>query len=135
MLGAVFLFDPAGADIDFARGMAGRFLSATLTSALLLVGVLGCVMRVRRRKVVTGAEEMIGLEGRGGELGAAEQGASAFTARRGRRGPRSAARRGARRCRARAREGLTLDVVPTREKELTMIPVGVLSAGCCQPYS
>jgi len=61
-LGGMFLFDPSGADINF--GVAWPvILSATLTSALLLVGALGFLMRVRRRKVVTGSEELIGLEG------------------------------------------------------------------------
>lgn len=62
-LGAVFLFDPAGADIDFAIAWPLVF-SATLTSAFLLIGLLGFVMRVRRRRVVTGAEELLGLVGR-----------------------------------------------------------------------
>lgn len=62
-LGAVFLFDPSGSDIDF--GVAWSvILSAILTSALLLVGVLGFLVRVRRRKVVTGSEELMGMEGR-----------------------------------------------------------------------
>jgi membrane-bound serine protease (ClpP class) len=61
-LGSAFLFDPSGSDIDF--GVAWPvILAAVLTSALLLVGVLGFLMRVRRRKVVTGSEELIGLEG------------------------------------------------------------------------
>jgi membrane-bound serine protease (ClpP class) len=63
ILGAAFLFDPAGADIDF--GVAWPvIISAALTSALLLAGLLGFVVRARSRKVVTGAEEMLGLEGR-----------------------------------------------------------------------
>ncbi|WP_072397390.1 nodulation protein NfeD [Hyphomicrobium sp. CS1GBMeth3] len=62
-LGAVFLFDPAGADIDFAIAWP-LIISATLTSALLLIGLLGFVMRVSRARVVTGSEEMLGLVGR-----------------------------------------------------------------------
>jgi membrane-bound serine protease (ClpP class) len=62
VLGAAFLFDPAGADIDF-RVAWPVVLSAALTSALLLAGALGFLIRMRGRKVVTGAEEMIGLEG------------------------------------------------------------------------
>lgn len=62
-LGSVFLFDPAGADIDFAIAWP-LVISATLTSALLLIGLLGFVMRVSRAKVVSGAEEMPGLVGR-----------------------------------------------------------------------
>jgi membrane-bound serine protease (ClpP class) len=62
-LGAVFLFDPAGADIDFAIAWP-VVISATATSALLLVGLLGYLMKSRSAKVVTGAEQMIGAEGR-----------------------------------------------------------------------
>jgi membrane-bound serine protease (ClpP class) len=62
-LGAIFLFDPAGADIDIAIAWP-LVISATLTSALLLIGLLGFVMRVSRSRVVTGAEEMLGLVGR-----------------------------------------------------------------------
>jgi membrane-bound serine protease (ClpP class) len=62
-LGAVFLFDPAGADIDFAIAWP-VVISATLTSALLLVGLLSYLMKSRSAKVVTGSEEMIGLVGR-----------------------------------------------------------------------
>lgn len=63
ILGGLFLFDPAGADIDFAVAwpvVAG----AAVTNALLFVGLLGMIFRARRRNVATGAEEMIGLEGR-----------------------------------------------------------------------
>jgi membrane-bound serine protease (ClpP class) len=63
ILGGLFLFDPAGADIDFAVAWP-VVVGAAVTNALLFVGLLGMVMRVRRRKVATGAEEMIGLEGR-----------------------------------------------------------------------
>ena len=63
ILGGLFLFDPAGADIDFAVAWP-VVVGAALTNALLFVGLLGMILRVRRRKVVTGAEQMIGLEGR-----------------------------------------------------------------------
>jgi membrane-bound serine protease (ClpP class) len=63
ILGGLFLFDPAGADIDFAVAWP-VVVGAAVTNALLFVGLLGMVMRVRRRKVATGAEQMIGLEGR-----------------------------------------------------------------------
>lgn len=63
ILGAAFLFDPAGADIAF--GVAWPvIISAALTSALLLAGLLGFVIQARLRKVVTGGEELLGLEGR-----------------------------------------------------------------------
>ncbi len=61
-LGAVFLFDPEGSDIDFAIAWP-VVISATLTSALLLVGLLGYLMKSRSAKVVTGSEEMIGMVG------------------------------------------------------------------------
>jgi membrane-bound serine protease (ClpP class) len=61
-LGAVFLFDPKGADIDFSVAWP-LVLSATLTSALILIGLLGLVVRARRSKIVAGSEEMIGLHG------------------------------------------------------------------------
>jgi membrane-bound serine protease (ClpP class) len=63
MLGSLLLFDPAGADIDFSVAWPVA-LSATLTSALLIMGLLGFIFQARRRKVRTGAEELIGLEGR-----------------------------------------------------------------------
>lgn len=63
VIGGLFLFDPAGADIDFAVAWP-VVLAAAATNALLVVGVLGMILRVRGRKVATGSEEMIGLEGR-----------------------------------------------------------------------
>lgn len=62
IVGGLFLFDPAGADIDFAVGWP-VLLAAAVTNALLIVGIAGMALRTRRRPVVTGAEEMIGLEG------------------------------------------------------------------------
>lgn len=63
ILGGLFLFDPAGADIDFAVAWP-VVVGAAVTNAVLFVGLLGMILRVRRRKVVTGAEQMIGMEGR-----------------------------------------------------------------------
>jgi membrane-bound serine protease (ClpP class) len=63
VLGALFLFDPLGADIEFAVAWP-VVIGAAVTNAALLVGLLGMILRVRRRKVETGAEQMIGLEGR-----------------------------------------------------------------------
>jgi len=63
ILGGLFLFDPSGADIDFAVAWP-VVVGAAIANALLLIGVLGMFLRVRRRKVVTGAEELIGMEGR-----------------------------------------------------------------------
>jgi membrane-bound serine protease (ClpP class) len=62
-LGAVFLFDPSGFDVEFQIAWP-VILSATITSALLLIGLLGFVIRVRHSKVVTGAEQMVGMIGR-----------------------------------------------------------------------
>ncbi|MGI9425833.1 MAG: NfeD family protein [Hyphomicrobiaceae bacterium] len=60
--GAIFLFDPAGADIDLS--IAWPLIAATAaTSALILIGLLGFMMRARRRRVVTGSEELVGLKG------------------------------------------------------------------------
>ncbi|MDP1749813.1 MAG: nodulation protein NfeD, partial [Reyranella sp.] len=55
VIGGLFLFDPAGADIDFAVGWP-VLLAAAATNALLIVGLLGMILRVRRRKVATGSE-------------------------------------------------------------------------------
>jgi len=61
ILGGMFLFDPAGADIAF-RVAWPLVVGAGIANALLIVGLLGMILRIRRRKVVSGAEEMIGLE-------------------------------------------------------------------------
>lgn len=73
LLGGLFLFDPAGADIDFSVAWP-VLIAAVVTNALLLFGLVGMIMRVRRRKVVTGAEQMIGLEGEVLDWQAGEQG-------------------------------------------------------------
>ncbi len=60
--GALFLFDPAGADFDLS--LAWPVIAATtLTTLLLLAGVLGMVLRARRRAVATGSEQLIGMKG------------------------------------------------------------------------
>lgn len=60
--GGLFLFDPKQTDFDLEIGWP--ILAATaLTNAIIIIGVLGMALRVRRRKVVTGSEQMIGLEG------------------------------------------------------------------------
>lgn len=61
--GSLFLFDPAAADFDL-RVALPVVAAATGVSALLLMGVLGAAMRARGRKVVSGAEAMLGAEGR-----------------------------------------------------------------------
>lgn len=61
--GAIFLYDPAGTDINIA--VAWPVVLATLITSLgILIGVLGLVVRSRRRRVVTGAEELLRLKGR-----------------------------------------------------------------------
>ncbi len=62
VVGALFLFDPAGSDIDLSLAWP-VVLGAALTSALITTMVLGFAIRARRQPSVTGAEEMIGLEG------------------------------------------------------------------------
>lgn len=62
VIGGVFLFDPSGADIDFAVAWP-VLVAAAITNALLIVVVAGMILRARRRPVLTGPEQMIGLEG------------------------------------------------------------------------
>lgn len=73
LLGGLFLFDPAGADIDLSIAWP-VLIAAVATNALLLFGLVGMIMRVRGRKVATGAEQMIGLEGEVLDWQAGEQG-------------------------------------------------------------
>ena len=51
--GATFLFDPSGADIDFSIYWP-LVLAAAGTTALLLTGLLGVVIRSRQKRVATG---------------------------------------------------------------------------------
>lgn len=60
--GALFLFDPSGADFDL-RLTWPVILGAALTSALFSALVLAAVVHARRFKRVTGAEELIGATG------------------------------------------------------------------------
>ncbi len=60
--GALFLFDPAGSDIDIAVSLPVIIVSAITTAALLFL-VLAAALRVRRRPAITGAEQMIGSVG------------------------------------------------------------------------
>ena len=60
--GALFLFDPAGADFDLSLTWP-VIAATTLTTLLLLAGVLGMVLRARRQAVVTGSEQLIGMQG------------------------------------------------------------------------
>ncbi|MFM1816847.1 MAG: hypothetical protein RLZ98_3542, partial [Pseudomonadota bacterium] len=59
ILGALFLFDPDAADIPF--GVAWPVIAgAALTTAALMVGVIGMLYRSRQKRVTTGDEDLIG---------------------------------------------------------------------------
>ena len=61
VIGALFLFDPEGADFDLQ--IAWPLIAGTaVASALLSIGALGLAMKARQRAVVTGAEQMIGSD-------------------------------------------------------------------------
>ncbi|MGI9479362.1 MAG: NfeD family protein [Hyphomicrobiaceae bacterium] len=60
--GAIFLFDPAGADIDLSVAWP-IVIAAAISTAFLFAGLLGFILRERRRGIVTGSEQMLGLEG------------------------------------------------------------------------
>ncbi|MGI9523633.1 MAG: NfeD family protein [Hyphomicrobiaceae bacterium] len=60
VLGAIFLYDPAGADIEFSI-YTPLIVATAATSAILLIGVVGYFMRSHRATVVTGSEHLIGL--------------------------------------------------------------------------
>jgi len=61
--GGVFLFDPAGADIAFR--VTWPVLAVTVgVSAAFFLFALGFALRARRRGVVSGSEQMIGMAGR-----------------------------------------------------------------------
>jgi membrane-bound serine protease (ClpP class) len=61
--GAVFLFDPSAADINIAVAWPVIALAAA-TCAALSIGVLSFALRARRRAVVSGPEQMIGITGK-----------------------------------------------------------------------
>ncbi|MFN3659363.1 MAG: NfeD family protein [Pseudolabrys sp.] len=60
--GSLFLFDPAGADIDISVSLPLIIASAVTTGALALF-VLSAAVKARRRPATTGAEQMIGSVG------------------------------------------------------------------------
>ncbi len=62
VLGALFLFDPADADIRFAVAWP-LIAGAAAVSAAFFMGVLGFALKARGRAVRTGAEAMIGSTG------------------------------------------------------------------------
>ena len=63
VIGAAFLFDPAAADIDISVSWPVIAVMATLSLAMGAF-VFGFALQARRRRVATGAEQMIGMEGR-----------------------------------------------------------------------
>jgi membrane-bound serine protease (ClpP class) len=63
VLGSLFLFDPDEADYGLTVAWP-LIAAAAATSALFMFFVLGFAMQARRRPVVTGSEEMLGLVGR-----------------------------------------------------------------------
>ncbi|MDP3074926.1 nodulation protein NfeD [Bradyrhizobium sp.] len=60
--GSLFLFDPAGADIDISVSLPLIIASAATTGALALFA-LGAAVTARSRPALTGAEQMIGSVG------------------------------------------------------------------------
>jgi membrane-bound serine protease (ClpP class) len=62
VVGAIFLFDPKGADFDLQLAWP-VIIGTAATSVLLFVVVLGAALKARRRPPMTGSEEMIGLVG------------------------------------------------------------------------
>ena len=105
--GALFLFDPAGADFTI-RVAWPLIATAVSSSALLSVFALGAALKARKRKVATGAEEMIGSSGQVIEwadgMGTIRAHGEVWSAR----GPRTLA--AGQHVRVVMREGLTLTV-------------------------
>jgi len=62
VVGAIFLFEGADRDIEIAVSLP-LIIGITLTTAGLIFGILGAAMNARKRRPVTGAEEMIGSRG------------------------------------------------------------------------
>jgi membrane-bound serine protease (ClpP class) len=62
VIGALFLFDPEGSDVDVQVALP-VILGAALTSFALMTFVVGFAVSAHRRKVVSGSEELIGAAG------------------------------------------------------------------------
>lgn len=109
VIGAVFLVDPAGTDIDL-RVAWPVIAGIAASGALALSIVLGFAVRARQRRRITGAEEMIGLEGQvvawEGSRGTVRAHGEIWSAR----GPAALATD--QRVRVVTRDGLTLTVEP-----------------------
>lgn len=107
--GALFLFDPAGA--DFTIRVAWPLIAGVaLSSALLSIFALGLTVKAQRRKVATGSEEMLGSTGQviewGDGVGSVRVHGEVWAAR----GPSALA--AGQRVRVAMRDGLTLTVDP-----------------------
>ncbi len=63
LVGSFFLFEPEGSTIDFGVSIP-IIIGAAVTSAGLTFVIIGAAMKARRRPAVTGAEQMIGSQGR-----------------------------------------------------------------------
>jgi len=110
VIGAIFLVDPTGTDIDL-RVAWPVIIGIALSCALALSLVLGFAVRARQRQNVTGAEEMIGIEGRviawEGSRGTVRAHGEVWSAR----GPDALAV--GQRVRVIARDGLILTIMPS----------------------
>jgi len=62
VVGALFLFDPEGSDVDVQVALP-VIVGAALTSVALMTFIVGFAVSAHRRKVVSGGEEMIGAKG------------------------------------------------------------------------
>ena len=62
VLGALFLFDPHGSDVDIAVAWP-VIAGSAITSLLLLTAIVGIALRARQRPAMAGGEELVGLEG------------------------------------------------------------------------
>lgn len=63
LVGAYFLFEGAGSDIEIAVSLP-LILGATITTAALIFGVVAAALQARRRPPAAGAEQMIGVKAR-----------------------------------------------------------------------
>jgi membrane-bound serine protease (ClpP class) len=112
IVGAIFLFDPSGADIDFTV-YRPLIIVAAATTALLILGLLAYLIRSRRERVTTGSEQLLGLEGEvvswAGDKGRVRVHGEIWAAR-----SRDDLRAGEK-VRVTGRDGLTLDVGTAQE--------------------
>jgi membrane-bound serine protease (ClpP class) len=63
VVGAIFLFEGTGWDIEIAISWPVIFGTAATTAALMF-GIVGAAVKARNKKATTGAEEMIGMRAR-----------------------------------------------------------------------